>query len=52
MTGNDRIRDMILKGESEELEFKKSLSEMKEILETVCAFANSHGGIVLIGIDD
>lgn len=52
MTGNDRIKDMILKGESEELKFKRSLSEIKEILETVCAFANSHGGTVLIGVDD
>jgi predicted HTH transcriptional regulator len=52
MTGSDRIKKIIAEGESEGLEFKRSLSELKEILETVCTFANSHGGIVLVGIDD
>ncbi|MGY0288804.1 MAG: RNA-binding domain-containing protein [Candidatus Methanodesulfokora washburnensis] len=52
MTGSDRIKKIIAEGESEGLEFKRSLSELKEILETVCAFANSHGGTVLVGIDD
>jgi ATP-dependent DNA helicase RecG len=52
MTGSDRIKKIIAEGESESLEFKRSLSELKEILETVCAFANSHGGTVLVGIDD
>ncbi|RSN76976.1 AlbA family DNA-binding domain-containing protein [Candidatus Methanodesulfokora washburnensis] len=52
MTGNDRIKKIIAEGESESLEFKRSLSELKEILETVCAFANSHRGTVLVGIYD
>ncbi len=46
------VLEIIRKGESEDVEFKKSLSEMKEILETVCAFLNTKGGTILIGVDD
>lgn len=38
--------------ESETLEFKESLSEWKEIVETICAFGNTKGGTVSIGISD
>jgi len=37
--------------ENETTEFKSSLAERKEILETVSAFSNTHGGTVYIGID-
>jgi ATP-dependent DNA helicase RecG len=37
--------------EDERTEFKSSLAERKEILETVSAFSNTHGGTVYIGID-
>ncbi len=46
------IKEIILKGESETVEFKKSLSEWKEIIETVAAFSNTKGGVILVGIDD
>ena len=36
--------------ESQTTEFKKSLAERKEILETVSVFANSKGGKIVIGI--
>jgi ATP-dependent DNA helicase RecG len=39
-------------GESQTLEFKKTLAEMREIVETVCAFANTKGGRVFVGVDD
>ena len=42
----------IQKGESEQVEFKKSTSTMRELIETLCAFANHRGGAVFIGIDD
>jgi len=45
------IKDLLQKGESETLEFKKSLAERKEILETISAFANSNGGKIFIGIE-
>ena len=47
-----RIEELIEKGESETLEFKKSLSEWKEIVETVSAFSNTKGGFIIVGLDD
>jgi len=45
------LRRRIQQGESETLEFKRSLGELREIVETVGAFANAHGGTLLIGVD-
>jgi len=47
-----KIEQQILQGESETLEFKESTSEWKEIVKTVSGFANTNGGIILIGITD
>lgn len=57
------LEDMIVQGESDELEFKATLRwDLKEaivnkkleevILKTVAAFANSQGGTLLIGVAD
>lgn len=57
------LEGMISEGESDELEFKSTLRwDLKEgavnkkleevILKTVSAFANSQGGVLLIGVDD
>lgn len=46
------LKEIIISGESETIEFKSSLSEIKQILETLSAFSNGKGGIVLVGIDD
>ena len=43
---------LITKGESDILEFKESLQLKDEMAETVCAFANSRGGNILIGVKD
>ena len=40
------------KKESETLEFKKSVGEWKEIVETVSAFSNTGGGEILVGINN
>ena len=37
--------------ESERVELKRSLSEHKEILETISAFSNASGGTIYVGID-
>ena len=42
----------ILNGESETVAFKKSLSEIREIMQTLSAFANTKGGKIIIGVDD
>lgn len=39
-------------GESETAELKPSLSQINEIVESVSAFANSSGGIILIGVSN
>lgn len=48
---NVNIAKIIKSGESETVEFKKSTGEWKEIIETLSAFANTKGGIILVGID-
>lgn len=48
----DEILDVIEKGESETVEFKKSTASLREGIETSCAFANHRGGYILFGIDD
>lgn len=48
----DEILDLIEKGESETVEFKKSTASLREGIETTCAFANHRGGYILFGIDD
>src|SRR3989304_7713424 len=40
------------KGEGVTVEFKKTTAQLHAIFETVCAFLNNKGGIVLIGITD
>lgn len=54
MTGHDRqiLMTIIEEGESEYIEFKESLRETSEIIETVVAFANKNGGKIIIGVAD
>lgn len=37
-------------GESTTIEWKQSLSEIREIIETAVAFANTEGGRILVGV--
>ena len=46
------IKELIKKGESKEIEFKESLSSIEEVGESVSAFSNGSGGILLIGVSD
>lgn len=44
------VSDLIKKGESETLEFKRKLND--SVYKTLSAFANTDGGILLLGVDD
>jgi ATP-dependent DNA helicase RecG len=44
------LKKLISRKEHQTLEFKESTGEKKEICETICAFANSDGGIILVGV--
>lgn len=48
----DQIKVLAIQGESQQLEYKKSTANLKDILQTICAFLNGDGGSVLIGVED
>ena len=47
-----KIEDLLVRNEGKTLEFKQDLSSPQNILKTITAFANTAGGIILIGIED
>ena len=47
-----KLEDLLTRPEGKTLEFKRNLSSPKNILKTLTAFANTAGGILLIGIED
>src|SRR4030067_2625037 len=49
---HDELMQLIVDGGSEAAEFKKSTGMMREAVETICAFANHHGGYLVIGVED
>ncbi len=52
MRDEEEIKDLIQKGESENVEFKTSLSDWKRIVETISAFANTNGGHLIVGVEN
>ena len=46
------IETLITHGEDQHVEFKASLRVREEIGETISAFANTHGGVILVGVSD
>lgn len=46
------ITDLLKQSEGKTLEFKRDLSSPAGVLRTVIAFANTAGGVVLIGVED
>ena len=51
-TMSNEVEELIEEGESQNTEFKDSLRLKKEVGETISAFSNTRGGIILIGISD
>ena len=46
------IRDLIEQGENQTLDFKYEISDSRKIARTLVAFANTDGGILLVGVKD
>lgn len=46
------ISDLILRGESQTLDFKFEISDAKKIAKTLVAFSNTNGGTLLVGVKD
>lgn len=47
-----RVIDLIKQGEHQTLDFKHSINDSKKIARSLVAFANTDGGILLIGVKD
>ncbi len=46
------LKSLIAQGEHQQLDFKFRIDDSKKIARTLCAFANSKGGRLLIGVKD
>ena len=46
------LKKLITEGENQQLDFKYCISDSRKIARTLSAFANSDGGILLIGVRD
>jgi ATP-dependent DNA helicase RecG len=51
MTSNHFTDQLLSEGESKQVDFKASVEPMNAIGKTVCAFLNSDGGVVIVGVD-
>jgi len=49
---DEYIKNLILQGEGQTLDFKYEITDAKKIAKTFSAFANTNGGILLIGVKD
>jgi ATP-dependent DNA helicase RecG len=47
-----QIKEIISHKENQEVEFKQSFHSAQDVSKTLCAFANTLGGILFIGVDD
>ncbi len=48
----NHIQQLIAKGESDTLDFKKTISNASKIAKTMSSFANHKGGRLLVGVND
>ncbi len=49
---NAHLRELLIRGEDDQLDYKKTISSASKIAKTMSAFANHKGGILLIGVRD
>ena len=52
MTLQENVYSTILQPESETLEYKAVLPPSKSIAQIICSFANTKGGILILGVSE
>ena len=52
LTDSEYIQSLIAKGEHQQQDFKYEISDTRKIARTFSAFANTKGGLLLIGVKD
>lgn len=48
----DELQRLILHGESDTLDFKQRVTQPEKIARTLVSFANTRGGVILVGVKD
>ena len=48
----EELREAIRSGEGREVEFKRGLPSDYKVARSICAFANTRGGLLFIGVED
>ena len=48
----EEVREILAMGEGRTVEFKQGLARDEKVARTLCAFANTRGGILLVGVGD
>ena len=46
------VKQLLLEEEGEQIEFKQQISSQEKIAKTLSAFANTKGGLLVIGVSD
>jgi len=46
------LKKYLLKGENQTLDFKESITNANKIAKTIVSFANTEGGVILVGVRD
>ena len=47
-----QVREIIEKGENQEVEFKESFHSSQDVSKILCSLANTLGGVFLLGVSD
>ena len=51
-SNSNKVQRLIRQGENERQEFKREIGDGQRFIESVIAFANTHGGTIFLGVDD